>query len=68
MRQIVGTFAQLEKDLMATRLRNSRQFKRLERGIKASGNAPFGYRYEGHGFLLRVDFAKFFDFITLEKV
>ena len=40
---------QLEKDLIATRLRNGRQFKSLERGIKASGNAPFGYRYEGHG-------------------
>jgi len=31
------------------RLRNGWQYKTLERGIKASGNAPFGYRYEGHG-------------------
>jgi site-specific DNA recombinase len=49
MRQIVGTFAQLEKDLITARLKSGRRYKTVEKGVKASGNLPLGYRYEGHG-------------------
>lgn len=49
MRQMAGVFAELEKNMIVQRLANGRKHKTLERGIKASGNVPFGYIYEGKG-------------------
>jgi len=47
MRQMVGVFAELEKNMIVRRLANGRKHKTLERGIKASGNLPYGYTYSG---------------------
>lgn len=49
MRQMAGVFAELEKNMIVRRLANGRRHKSLERGIKASGNVPYGYAYEGKG-------------------
>lgn len=49
MRQIAGVFAEMERNLIVRRLANGRRHKTLERGIRASGNLPYGYAYEGRG-------------------
>jgi site-specific DNA recombinase len=49
MRQMAGVFAELEKNMIVRRLANGRKHKTLARGIKASGNVPFGYAYAGKG-------------------
>ena len=49
MRQITGAFAEYEKKLIVRRLANGRRYKTLERRIKASGNVPYGYAYDGKG-------------------
>jgi len=49
MRQMAGVFAELEKNMIVRRLANGRRHKSLERGVKASGNVPYGYTYEGKG-------------------
>lgn len=45
MRQMVGVFAELEKNRIADRLLSGR-IKKASTGKKASGNCPFGYIYE----------------------
>ena len=49
MRQMTGVFSELEKNMIVRRLANGRRHKSLERGVKASGNVPYGYTYEGKG-------------------
>jgi len=54
MRQIIGVFAELEKSMIVTRLKNGRDYKKNILGIRSQGTLPFGYRYgetylEGHG-------------------
>lgn len=46
MRQMVGVFAQLEKNRIADRLLSGRRNKAEEKKQKASGNCPIGYRYQ----------------------
>lgn len=45
MRQMVGVFAELEKNRIADRLLSGRRNKAAEKKQKASGNCPFGYKY-----------------------
>jgi len=45
MREMVAVFAKLEKNRITDRLISGRRNK-AERGHKASGNCPFGYRYQ----------------------
>jgi DNA invertase Pin-like site-specific DNA recombinase len=45
MRQMVGVFAELEKNRIADRLERGRRTK-AGKGNKASGNCPIGYKYE----------------------
>lgn len=45
MRQMVGVFAQLEKNRISERLLSGRRMK-ASKGIKSNGNCPFGYKYE----------------------
>lgn len=45
MRQMVGVFAELEKNRISDRLLRGRRTK-ANKGIKASGNTPIGYRYQ----------------------
>lgn len=45
MRQMVGVFAELEKNRIADRLVRGRRTK-ATKGIKASGNCPLGYKYK----------------------
>lgn len=45
MRQMVAVFAELEKNRIADRLVSGRRNK-AENGQKASGNCPFGYKYQ----------------------
>lgn len=45
MRQMVGVFAELEKNRIADRLLSGRRNKAEEKKQKASGNCPFGYKY-----------------------
>ena len=47
MRQMAGVFAELEKNMIVRRLANGRRHKSLKRGVKASGNVPYGYAYYG---------------------
>ena len=49
MRQMTGVFAELKKNMIVRRLANGTRHKTLERGIKASGAVPYGYKYEGKG-------------------
>ncbi|MFW6016945.1 MAG: recombinase family protein, partial [bacterium] len=44
MRQIVGVFAELEKNRIADRLVRGRR-RKAKNGKKASGNCPLGYKY-----------------------
>jgi len=46
MRQMVGVFAQLEKNRIADRLLSGRRNKAQEKREKASGNCPLGYKYK----------------------
>jgi DNA invertase Pin-like site-specific DNA recombinase len=46
MRQVLGTFAQLEKSLVVMRLRSGRKVK-AENGGYAVGRPPYGWRAEG---------------------
>lgn len=46
MRQMVGVFAELEKNRIADRLVNGRRTKAKEKKQKASGNCPLGYKYK----------------------
>ena len=46
MRQMVGVFAQLERGMIAARIRAGRKLK-AEDGGYAQGAPPFGYRAEG---------------------
>lgn len=46
-RQMIGVFAELEKNTIVTRLKSGRKHKTLDRGIKASGKTPLGYKYSG---------------------
>lgn len=46
MRQMVGVFAQLEKNRIADRLVGGRRSKAKEKKQKASGNCPIGYKYQ----------------------
>jgi DNA invertase Pin-like site-specific DNA recombinase len=46
MRQMVGVFAQLERGMIAARMRAGRRLK-AERGGYAQGAPPFGFRAEG---------------------
>ena len=45
MRQMVAVFAELEKNRISDRLVSGRRNK-AESGQKASGNCPFGYKYQ----------------------
>lgn len=51
MRSMAGVWAELEKNMLVRKLANGRRHKALMRGMKASGNAPFGYAYDGKGTL-----------------
>jgi len=46
MRQMVGVFAELEKNRIADRLVSGRRNKAQEKKQKASGNCPIGYKYK----------------------
>lgn len=46
MRQMVGVFAELEKNRIADRLLSGRRNKAGEHKQKASGNCPYGYKYK----------------------
>lgn len=46
MRQMVGVFAELEKNRIAERLLSGRRNKAEAKGLKASGNCPVGYKYK----------------------
>lgn len=46
MRQMVGVFAELEKNRITDRLLSGRKEKALNKKQKASGNCPFGYKYK----------------------
>lgn len=45
MRQMVGVFAELEKNRIADRLAEGRRHKVKEKKQKGSGNCPIGYKY-----------------------
>lgn len=46
MRQMVGVFAQLEKNRISDRLVTGRRAKAKDKKQKASGNCPIGYKYK----------------------
>lgn len=46
MRQMVGVFAELEKNRITDRLVSGRRNKAQEKKTKASGNCPIGYKYQ----------------------
>lgn len=54
MRAMAGVFAELEKNMIVRRLAAGRRHKTLSRGVKASGDVAFGYRYEGAGTALKM--------------
>lgn len=45
--KVIGAFARYEKEKLPNKLAAHREYKIFETGIKASGNCPLGYRYEG---------------------
>ena len=47
MRQMMSVFAELEKNMIARRLKGGRKHKAQHRGVKSQGNCPLGYEYEG---------------------
>lgn len=45
--KVIGAFARYEKEKLPNKLAAHREYKIFETGIKASGNCPLGYKYEG---------------------
>ena len=45
--KVIGAFARYEKEKLPNKLAAHREYKIFETGVKASGNCPLGYKYEG---------------------
>jgi DNA invertase Pin-like site-specific DNA recombinase len=54
MRQMIGVFSQLEKGMIAARMRAGRRLK-AERGGYAGGQPPYGYRAERGWLVAQID-------------
>ena len=49
MRQMVGVFAQLEKNIIVRRLQSGRKAKRAQGGYMGGRTCPFGLQVQGEG-------------------